>query len=90
MMRHLLPRCASRAAAFNASRSPLGVLRIARQYSISPGAASETKLQDIDPNKLVVERNPNPKELKKSEDLVFGRNFTGSGIRPARVERNMG
>lgn len=85
-MRHLLPRCAARTAAFNAPRSPLSVLRAARQYSITPEAASETKLQDIDPSRLVIERNPNPKELKKSEDLVFGRNFTGSRLQPALAE----
>lgn len=72
MMRQLLPR-----RAFLAQRSPLGALRAARQYSISPEAASETKLQDIDPSQLVVEQTRNPRPLKKSEDLVFGRNFTG-------------
>ncbi|KAK4242743.1 mitochondrial branched-chain-amino-acid aminotransferase [Achaetomium macrosporum] len=77
MMRQLLPRCAPRAPAFFAPRrSSIGLFQAARQYSISPEVASETKLQDIDPNQLVVERTANPKPLMKSEDLVFGRNFT--------------
>ncbi|KAK4158399.1 hypothetical protein C8A00DRAFT_39375 [Chaetomidium leptoderma] len=78
MMRRLLPRCAPRAtAAFIAPRrSPLGLFPAARQYSISPEAASETKLQDIDPSKLVLTRTSKPKPLKKAEDLVFGATFT--------------
>ena len=80
MLRQLLPRCAPRAApAFVAPRrSPLGLFQAAaRQYSISPEAASETKLQEIDPSQLVVQRTSAPKPLKKSEELIFGRNFTG-------------
>ncbi|KAL2197938.1 aminotransferase [Corynascus similis CBS 632.67] len=77
MMRRLIPRCAPRATAFLAPRrSPLGLFPAARQYSISPAAASETKLQDIDPAQLVLKKTPNPKSLKKPEDLIFGRNFT--------------
>ena len=80
MMRQLLPRCAPRAATFFAPRrSALGLFQAARQYSIKPEAASETKLQDIDPTQLVLEKTTNPKPLKKAEDLVFGQNFTGSG-----------
>jgi branched-chain amino acid aminotransferase len=80
MMRQLLPRRALRApAAFVAPRrSPLGLFQATRQYSITPEAASETRLQDIDPSQLVIERTSNPKPLKKSEDLIFGRNFTGN------------
>jgi branched-chain amino acid aminotransferase len=82
MMRQLLPRCAPRAAAFLAPRrSPLGLFQAARQYSISPKAASATKLQDIDPAQLVVQKTSNPKPLKKAEDLVFGQNFTGRASR---------
>jgi len=77
MMRQLFPRGASRASALAAPRrSPLGLFQAARQYSISPEAASETKLQDIDPSQLVIQKTSAPKPLKKSEDLVFGRNFT--------------
>ncbi|KAL2176264.1 aminotransferase [Thermothelomyces heterothallicus CBS 202.75] len=78
MMRRLIPRCAPRATAFLAPRrSPLGLLQAARQYSASPAAAApQTKLQDIDPAQLVLNTTPNPKPLKKPEDLVFGRNFT--------------
>lgn len=80
-MRRLIPRCAPRATAFLAPRrSPLGLFPAARQYSISPAAASETKLQDIDPAQLVLKKTPNPKSLKKPEDLIFGRNFTGQHI----------
>ena len=82
MMRHLLPRCAPRAAVFRAPRSPLGLLQAARQYSVHPEVASEIKLEDIDPSKLVVQRTAAPKKLMKSEDLVFGRNFTGNGSSP--------
>jgi branched-chain amino acid aminotransferase len=79
MMRQLFPRCAPRAAAFVAPRrSPLGLFQVARQYSISPEAASETKLQDIDPSQLVLNTTSDPKPLKKAEDLIFGRNFTGT------------
>jgi branched-chain amino acid aminotransferase len=78
MMRQLLPRCAPRAASFFAPRrSTLGFFQAARQYSISPETASETKLQDIDPTQLVLQKTTDPKALKKSEDLVFGQNFTG-------------
>ncbi|AEO58981.1 hypothetical protein MYCTH_2306813 [Thermothelomyces thermophilus ATCC 42464] len=77
MMRRLIPRCAPRATVFlTPRRSPLGLLQAARQYSASPAAAPQTKLQDIDPAQLVLNTTPNPKPLKKPEDLVFGRNFT--------------
>ncbi|KAK4103324.1 branched-chain amino acid aminotransferase II [Parathielavia hyrcaniae] len=77
MMRPLFSRCAPRAAAFVAPRrSPLGLFHAARQYSITPEAASETKLQDIDPSRLVINTTTSPKPLKKAEDLIFGRNFT--------------
>ncbi len=79
-MRQLFPRCAPRAVpAFVAPRrSPLGLFQAARQYSISPEAASETKLQEIDPSQLVIQRTSAPKPLKKSGELIFGRNFTGA------------
>lgn len=81
MMRRLLPRCALRAPACRAQRLSLGVCQPARAYSISPETASDSKLQDIDPTQLVIERTRDPKPLKKSEDLVFGQNFTGkSGL----------
>jgi branched-chain amino acid aminotransferase len=78
MMRQLLPRCAPRAAAafLAPRRSPLGLFQATRQYS-SQKAASETKLQEIDPAQLVLQKTSNPKPLKKAEDLVFGQNFTG-------------
>jgi branched-chain amino acid aminotransferase len=79
MLRQLLPRCAPRAAAAFVAprRAPINLFQAARHYSITPEAASETKLQDIDPSQLVVQKTSSPKTLLKSEDLVFGRNFTG-------------
>jgi branched-chain amino acid aminotransferase len=78
MMRPVFSRCASlRAAIPQASRS-LGVWQSVRQYSITPEAASDSKPQDIDPSKLVVEKTTTPGALKKPEDLIFGRNFTGT------------
>jgi branched-chain amino acid aminotransferase len=80
MIRRLIPRCAPRsAAAFIAPRrSPLGLFQGTRQYSVTPEVASQSKLQDIDPTQVVVNRTSQPKPLMKAEDLVFGRNFTGS------------
>lgn len=80
MIRRLIPRCAPRsAAAFIAPRrSPLGLFQATRQYSVSSEVASQTKLQDIDPTQVVINKTSQPKPLLKSEDLVFGRNFTGS------------
>ncbi|KAL2150878.1 hypothetical protein VTH82DRAFT_7441 [Thermothelomyces myriococcoides] len=77
MLRRLIPRCAPRAATILAPRySSLGLLQAARRYSASPASSPETKLQDIDPAQLVLTTTPNPKPLKKPEELVFGRNFT--------------
>ncbi|KAH6842874.1 aminotransferase [Chaetomium sp. MPI-CAGE-AT-0009] len=77
MIGRLIPRCAPRAAAFIAPRrSALGLFPAARQYSISPEVASQTKLQDIDPSQVVVKRTAQLKPLMKAEDLVFGKNFT--------------
>ncbi|KAF2461135.1 aminotransferase [Lineolata rhizophorae] len=47
-----------------------------RQYSIHADAASATKLAEIDPSKLSVEKTAAPKELTPPEELVFGRTFT--------------
>lgn len=63
-----------RAAAFQPSRPCFGAFSAtaARQYSAAAGTA------DIDPSKLKVETTSQPKGLKKPEELVFGRNFTGN------------
>jgi branched-chain amino acid aminotransferase len=81
MMRPLLSRCAPRAAArsFIATRRPASavLLQAARPYSVKADVASETKLRDLDPSQLVIEKTKNPKPLKEAKDLIFGRNFTG-------------
>ena len=68
-----------RAAATQASRpaSLSQQWRATRQYSIKPHAASTAQIQDLDPSKLTIEKTSKPKALKKPEELVFGRNFTG-------------
>jgi branched-chain amino acid aminotransferase len=77
MIGRLIPRCAPRAATFIAPRrSALGLFPAARQYSINPEVASQTKLQDIDPSQVVVKRTGQLKPEMKAEDLVFGKNFT--------------
>ena len=58
-----------------------------RQYSIKPHAASTSKPLDIDPRKLVVEKTSHPKALMKPEELVFGRNFTGTTYRQLVLTR---
>ncbi|KAK3945573.1 mitochondrial branched-chain-amino-acid aminotransferase [Diplogelasinospora grovesii] len=77
MMRPILPRCASKATASQASRLLLGLRQNARRsYSIKPEAASTSQLLDIDPSKLIVEKTTKPGKLHKPEELVFGRAFT--------------
>ncbi|KAK1759689.1 mitochondrial branched-chain-amino-acid aminotransferase [Echria macrotheca] len=76
MMRPMFSRCAPLRAAIPPVSRSLGVFQSVRQYSITPEAASDSKPQDIDPSKLVVEKTTTPGALKKPEDLIFGRNFT--------------
>lgn len=47
-------------------------------YSIKAQAASAAKGQGLDPSKLTITETKNPKALSKPEDLVFGREFTGT------------
>jgi len=92
MMRHQLFRSAARASALSAGRTGLAApawQQAVRQYSIAP-AASETKLADIDPSQLVIERTTNPKPLKAAKDLIFGRNFTGRSMTPISVTLDTG
>jgi len=80
-MRPIFSRCASlRSVATLTPRTLSGSWHSAsaRSYSIAPQAASSSKLLDIDPRKLVVEKSTAPGPLKKPEDLVFGANFTGN------------
>jgi branched-chain amino acid aminotransferase len=37
-----------------------------------------TKIQDIDPTKLSITKTTTPKGLLPPEELIFGRNFTGT------------
>ena len=78
-MRPVFSRCASlRSVSTQTSRTLLGSWQAARAYSITPQAASDSKPLDIDPSKLVVEKTKTPGSLKKPEELIFGRNFTGT------------
>jgi branched-chain amino acid aminotransferase len=52
--------------------------RSARQYSIHADASVGTKIQDIDPTKLSITKTTTPKGLLPPEELIFGRNFTGT------------
>ena len=52
--------------------------RSARAYSIHADASVGTKIQDIDPTKLSIEKTTTPKALLPPEELIFGRNFTGN------------
>jgi len=82
MMRPMFSRCATfRSAVPQISNSARGIWQSTRQYSIAPQAASDAKPLDIDPSKLVIEKTTKPGTLKKPEDLVFGRNFTGRASR---------
>lgn len=49
-----------------------------RWYSIHADAASATKLAEIDPSKLSIQKTATPKDLLPPEELVFGRTFTGT------------
>ena len=52
--------------------------RGAQFYSIKAQAASAAKGQGLDPSKLTITETKSPKALSKPEDLVFGREFTGT------------
>lgn len=91
MIRPLIPRAGSalRAATIQ-SRRPLlrQTAAAARTYSIQAKAASATKQQPLDASKLAVEKTHHQKALKKPEELVFGRNFTGTYQPPSFSNRN--
>lgn len=67
---------AARSGPSQLSRPLLGSWHATRKYSITPEAASLSKPQDIDPSKLIIEKNTKPGSLKNPEELVFGANFT--------------
>jgi branched-chain amino acid aminotransferase len=47
--------------------------------SIHADASVGTKIQDIDPTKLSITTTTTPKDLLPTEELIFGRNFSGEG-----------
>jgi len=48
-----------------------------RPYSILSDEIALSRLPNIDPSKLQVTKTKSPKDLVPSEQLIFGRNFTG-------------
>jgi hypothetical protein len=63
--------------AFNRSSRLIAAWQSSKSYSIKAEAASTTKLQDIDPSKVTVQKSTTPKDLLPLDQLVFGRTFTG-------------
>ena len=84
MLRQLLPR-AGRAWRAPAARQLLPCSLSARQpvrcYSIQPEAASRAKPLDVDPSRLSITKTSATKELKDPATLIFGREFTGTGLK---------
>jgi branched-chain amino acid aminotransferase len=80
MLQPLLRRSgfALRPASSQTSRLLVGSWQNARQYSIKPQVASTATPQDIDPSRLVITKSTKPGALNKSEDLIFGKTFTGA------------
>lgn len=73
--------------AFRSSAAPLSAslrcrtqTQTQRPYSIHADASVGSKIQDIDPTKLSITRTSSPKALLPPEDLIFGRNFTGTSF----------
>jgi hypothetical protein len=50
---------------------------------IKKSSVAKAEGADIDVSKLVIEQNKNPGPLKSPNELVFGRNFTGSYVPPS-------
>lgn len=73
-----LSHCAPRAA--TASLSASLRCRTQRAYSIHADASVGTKIQDIDPTKLQITKTTTPKDLLPTEELIFGRNFSGASF----------
>ena len=48
-----------------------------RSYNILSDEIALSRLPNIDPSKLQVTKTKSPKDLVPSEQLIFGRNFTG-------------
>jgi len=61
------------------SFTPIASRAAQRWYSIHADHAALTT-QEIDATRLSIQRTLKPKDLLPSEDLVFGRNFTGSSF----------
>ena len=46
-----------------------------RKFSVTPAVAS--KLAELDPSKLTINKTSNPSEPRPPHELVFGKTFTG-------------
>jgi hypothetical protein len=75
-----LSNCAFRSPAAPLSASLRCRTQTQRPYSIHADASVGSKIQDIDPTKLSITRTSSPKALLPPEDLIFGRNFTGTSF----------
>ena len=75
-MRSLLRSTALRSA----TRAPraLPACYAARPFSVKADHASASKQRALDPSKLQITKTKHPKALSKPEDLVFGKEFTGT------------
>lgn len=49
-----------------------------RYYSVKLEGAASPKLAALDSSKLEITKTTTPKAISKPEDLVFGREFTGT------------
>jgi len=67
--RSAIPPC----SALLAKRSPALAWQASRLYS----AAAASPPLPVDVSKLTIQKTEKPSELKKPEELVFGRTFTG-------------
>jgi branched-chain amino acid aminotransferase len=51
-----------------------------RYYSVKLQGAASPKLAGLDSSKLEITKTTTPKAISKPEDLVFGREFTGTCV----------
>ncbi|KAH0544077.1 branched-chain-amino-acid transaminase bat2 [Glutinoglossum americanum] len=95
MLRQLPPRLSLSISLARSRLQRLGYSASFRLYSVAAEAASNVKVQGIDPSKLTITRTTTPKTLVPPEELVFGKTFTdhmlslewtaSSGWLPARI-----
>lgn len=81
-MRQLFPRSLTSSLTKSRPRS-LATWQGQRFYSVKATEASTIKPQDLDASKLTITKTTTPKELVPSEELVFGRTFTGESFAPS-------